>query len=198
MKIQIKILNKGFYGNINQYYDHSLFGLMNNGTPNNLPQYATAGSAAMDLVCTEDVTISPGEVKMISTGLAIWVGSGLRKTTLEQRYKLAHHGVAALIIPRSGLGTRGLVLSNTVGVIDEDYQGQLMVSTWNRNERGDPILYEYPNIGIKGDSNDIELKAGDRFAQIMFIPVMKVQWDVVEEFSENTSRGEGCLGSTDK
>lgn len=160
MKIQIKILNKEFYkveklGG--SYYD--------------TPSYQTFGSAAVDLICTEDVTIYPGETKKIHTGLAIWIGSISNALSY-----------AGLILPRSGLGSKGLVLANTIGLIDEDYQGELIVNVWNRNDSLD---------------KDIELKAGDRFAQLMFVPIIKAEWDIVEDFNLNTQRGSLGFGSTD-
>ncbi len=175
MKIELKILNKEFYRldyNIKAPYEQYL------------PSYATPGSAAIDLVCTEDVIIYPGETKLIPTGLAIWIGSG-------QHNALSPFDVwgpvAGLILPRSGLGTKGLILANTIGLIDEDYQGELMVSAWNRVDVGGG--FNYPDV--------IELKAGDRFAQLMFIPVIKAQFEVVEEFSDVTDRT-GGFGSTGK
>lgn len=130
-----------------------------------LPSYTTAGSMALDLVCPKDITILPGEVTSIHTGIAIWSGC------------LGY--VAGLILPRSGLGTAGLVLANTVGLIDEDYQGELVVQAWNRNV-----------------SNEIELKTGDRFAQLMFVPVIKAEWKEVAEFSQTTERNTNGFGST--
>lgn len=182
MKIQIKILNKEFYK------DHQL------------PAYSTAGSAAMDLVCTEEVTLYPGEVKAIRTGLAIHIGSGCSNDV----------AYAAMILPRSGLGTKGLILANTIGLIDSDYQGELIAQAWNRNETvGWEDLYlneEYSDIWVGletyrvADSKDsaLILKAGDRFAQLTFVPVAKATWEVVEEFTNNTTRGVGGFGSTGK
>jgi len=182
MKIEVKVLNKEFYIRKKlgaEYYD--------------TPDYQTAGSAAVDLVCTEDVTIMPGETKMIPTGLAIWIGSSQ-----------SSQPVAGLVLPRSGLGTKGLILANTIGLIDSDYQGELMVSAWNRNQEdrriaefinsGSPSVRRYAE-GLKDDG--ITLRAGDRFAQLMFVPVIKAQFEVVEEFSANTRRGGGGFGSTD-
>lgn len=184
MKIELKILNKEFYKkgfkstggeDLIEYHTH-------------LPSYATKGSAAIDLVCTEDLTIYPGETKMIPTGLAIWIGSN--KITCGA----IDACIAGLILPRSGLGTKGLILANTIGVIDADYQGELMVSAWNRN-----ISKIWG--GKKGVNEDtyikpLELKTGNRFAQLMFVPVVKAQWEVVAEFSNKTDRGNGGFGST--
>jgi len=202
MKIELKILNKEFY-----YQDPNCYDKNNTGCSfcemderTNLPSYATAGSAAMDLICTSDITLMPGETKMIPTGLALHINN---------------NEVGALLLPRSGLGTKGLVLGNLVGLLDSDYQGQLIVSAWNRNknerrtERENCYYCESNNTlgcvscGFKGyvqaefeEKNNIELKAGDRFAQLMFVPVIKCSWQVVEEFSNKTGRGQGGFGST--
>lgn len=169
MKIEIKILNKEFYGDEDK-----------------LPFYTTTGSAAMDLICTEDVVIFPGQVKKIPTGLAIWLGSN-------------HPYMAGVITPRSGLGTEGLVLANTIGVIDGDYQGELIVQAWNRLEPHRFIQRSGNTLGIMDNiDNIIYLESGDRFAQLMFIPIIKGEWDIVEEFSETTKRGEGGFGHTGK
>jgi len=157
MKIEIKILNKEFYHKEKLgggYYD--------------FPQYQTEGSAALDLVCTEDVTIGPNEIKTINTGIAIWIGS-------------SSADVVGLVVPRSGLGTKGLVLANTIGVIDEDYQGELKIAAYNRT-------FAFPET--------FKLKAGDRIAQLMFIPVIKAYWDVVKNFNDSTQRGSSGFGST--
>ena len=158
MKIELKVLNKMFY---EQKF---------------LPSYATSGSAGVDLVCTQDVGIGPGQVIKIPTGLAIWIGS-------NDLHRNQHVGIMGMIVPRSGLGNRGLILANTVGIIDEDYQGELIVSAWNRNNRSDI-------------SERLCLHAGERFAQLVLVPVIKAEWDVVEEFSNNTTRGAGGFGST--
>lgn len=157
MKIELKILNKEFYSS------------------DSLPKYATRGSAAVDLVSIEDIIIHPGETKAIFTGLAVWIASS-KEAYPGWQYDM---GVAGLIIPRSGLGTKGLVLANTIGVIDEDYQGEIIAQAWNRDR-----------------NNLIELRAGERIAQLMFVPVGKAEWVVVDEFSEPTERGEGGFGST--
>ncbi|WP_183378446.1 MULTISPECIES: dUTP diphosphatase [unclassified Herbaspirillum] len=132
-----------------------------------LPAYATAGSAGLDLrACLEaPLTIEPGSTHLIPTGLAI---------------HLADPGYAAVILPRSGLGHKhGIVLGNLVGLIDSDYQGQLMVSTWNR-----------------GDTAFV-LNPMERLAQLVIVPVLQVGFNVVEEFS-NSERGTGGFGSTGK
>ncbi|MGI2153826.1 dUTP diphosphatase [Shewanella oncorhynchi] len=128
-----------------------------------LPAYATAGSAGMDLRAMIDtaLTIAPGETVLIPTGIAIHV---------------ADSGLAAVILPRSGLGHKhGIVLGNLVGLIDSDYQGPLMVSCWNR-----------------GDS-PFTLEMGDRLAQLVFVPVVQAQFKLVDEF-DSSDRGEGGFG----
>lgn len=130
-----------------------------------LPQYATPGSAGLDLrACIDEaITIAPGETYLIPTGIAIHVSDP---------------GYAAMILPRSGLGHKnGIVLGNLVGLIDSDYQGQLLVSTWNRGQ------------------NTFKLEPMQRIAQLVLIPVSQVQFNVVEEFNQS-NRGEGGFGST--
>ncbi len=130
-----------------------------------LPAYATAGSAGLDLRACIDAPISlaPGNTVLIPTGIAI---------------HLADPAYAALILPRSGLGHKhGIVLGNLVGLIDSDYQGQLMVSTWNRG------------------SSEFTLQPFERLAQLVIVPVLQVGFQVVDEF-DNSSRGLGGFGST--
>ncbi len=132
-----------------------------------MPAYATPGSAGLDLrACiAEPLTIEPGTTHLIPTGLAIHI---------------ADPGYAAMILPRSGMGHKhGIVLGNLVGLIDSDYQGQLMVSTWNRGHMA------------------FVLNPMERLAQLVIVPVMQVGFDVVEEF-DSSERGEGGFGSTGK
>ena len=132
-----------------------------------LPAYATGGSAGLDLrACTEaPLTIEPGQTVLVPTGLAIHI---------------ADPGYAAMILPRSGLGHKnGIVLGNLVGLIDSDYQGQLMVSTWNRGQSA------------------FTLQPMDRLAQLVVVPVVQVGFNVVEEFA-SSDRGSGGFGSTGK
>jgi len=133
------------------------------GTEFPLPAYATEGSAGLDLrACLEaPLLLAPGRTELIPTGLAIHVDDP---------------ALAALILPRSGLGHRhGIVLGNLVGLIDSDYQGQLMVSCWNR--AGEPFT----------------VRPGERIAQLVVVPVVQVQLEVVTEFTVS-SRGAGGFG----
>lgn len=167
MRIELKIIDKDLYA------DYPL------------PNYATSGSAAIDLIWPKTTYIEPQERRKINTGIAIHIGSSVddkNKPTIKDRN---YDALAALIMPRSGLGTKGIVLANTVGVIDEDYQGELIVSVWNSLE----------NIGFD-NVNVIHLYRGERFAQLMFVPIIKPKFKVVEEFSEQTSRHIGGFGST--
>lgn len=130
-----------------------------------LPEYATPGSAGLDLrACLDEpIEIAPGTTVLVPTGLAIHI---------------ADPGYAALILPRSGLGHKhGIVLGNLVGLIDADYQGQLMVSTWNRG------------------STSFTLNPMERLAQLVVVPVQQVSFNVVEEFGAS-ERGDGGFGST--
>ena len=132
-----------------------------------LPSYATAGSAGLDLRACLDapLTIAPGTTHLIPTGLAIHV---------------ADPGYAAMILPRSGMGHKnGIVLGNLVGLIDSDYQGQLMISTWNRGHSA------------------FTLNPMERLAQLIIVPVLQVGFNVVEEF-DTSERGAGGFGSTGK
>ena len=130
-----------------------------------LPHYATTGAAGLDLrACIDSpIVLVPGETQLIPTGMAI---------------HLADPGYAALILPRSGLGHKhGIVLGNLVGLIDSDYQGQLMVSAWNRSQR------------------PFELTPMERLAQLVIVPVVQAQFHVVTDFPPS-ARGEGGYGST--
>lgn len=130
-----------------------------------LPHYATPGAAGLDLrACIDSpIVLEPGETRLIPTGLAI---------------HLADPGFAALILPRSGLGHKhGIVLGNLVGLIDSDYQGQLMVSAWNRGQQA------------------FELTPLERLAQLVIVPVMQAELNIVEDFVAS-ERGEGGFGST--
>lgn len=134
-----------------------------------LPTYQSAGAAAIDLHACVDapVDLHPGTApSLISSGIAIHIGDP---------------GLAALVLPRSGLGhRRGLVLGNLVGLIDADYTGPILVSAWNRNPGGEPIT----------------LQPGERFAQLMFVPVVRPSFQLVDAFSTESARGAGGFGST--
>ena len=130
-----------------------------------LPKPATAGSAGLDLRACLDtpLVLEPGQTHLVPTGIAI---------------HLEDPGLAAVLLPRSGLGHKhGIVLGNLVGLIDSDYQGQVMVSVWNRS------------------SHPFTIAPGDRIAQMIVVPVVQVEFDVVAEFEEST-RGAGGFGST--
>ena len=132
-----------------------------------LPNYASKGSAGIDLrACIEHIqTLNPGETFLIPTGISIYIK--------DPNY-------AAVILPRSGLGHKhGIVLGNLVGLIDSDYQGELLVSCWNRSK------------------NAFLINPLERIAQLVILPVMQAKFNKVEQFSE-TERGEGGFGSTGK
>ena len=130
-----------------------------------LPDYATTGSAGMDLRACLDETLvlQADETRLIPTGFAMHMGDS---------------GLAAVILPRSGLGHKhGIVLGNLVGLIDSDYQGQVFVSCWNRSNQ------------------TFAIEPGDRIAQLVFLPVVRAAWERVEEF-EQSHRGAGGFGHT--
>ena len=130
-----------------------------------LPAYATEGSAGLDLRACIDAPLElpPGKAELLPTGLAIWVEDP---------------SLAAVILPRSGLGHKhGIVLGNLVGLIDSDYQGQLMVSCWNRG------------------TSAYTVQPGERIAQLVLVPVVQVELEVVEDFAA-TRRGGGGFGSS--
>lgn len=132
-----------------------------------MPQYATPGSAGLDLrAClAEAVTLQPGDTHLVPSGIAI---------------NLADPGLAALVLPRSGLGHKnGIVLGNLVGLIDSDYQGQIFMSAWNRGQAA------------------FTIQPMERLAQLVIVPVVQVAFDVVDEFHAS-SRGAGGFGSTGK
>lgn len=136
-KIQLKILDKRL------------------GTEIPLPEYATDGSAGLDLrACLDNTTLlKPGETLLIPTGMAIHIGDP---------------DIAAVLLPRSGLGHKhGIVLGNLVGLIDSDYQGQVFVSCWNRGHQ------------------PFEIAVGERIAQMVFVPVLRTTFEYVEEFQES-------------
>ena len=130
-----------------------------------LPAYATAGSAGLDLRACLDapLTLEPGQTTLVPTGLAIHIGDP---------------NLAAMLLPRSGLGHKhGIVLGNLVGLIDSDYQGELMISCWNRG------------------SAPFKVEPGERIAQLVVVPVVQVEFEVVESFAAS-DRGSGGFGHT--
>ena len=133
-----------------------------------LPQYATPGSAGLDLRACLDapLTLAPNAWQLVPTGIAI---------------HLKDAGHAAMLLPRSGLGHKhGIVLGNLVGLIDSDYQGQLMVSCWNRSDVS------------------FTIEPMERIAQMVIVPVVQARFNVVEDFGDVTERGAGGYGSTGK
>lgn len=139
------------------------------GSTFEFPAYQSDHAAGLDLMAALDAPLSlwAGQTALIPTGISVFVGDP---------------GYAAMIHPRSGLGhKKGLVLGNLTGVIDADYQGPLMVSAWNRNS--DPAAV-------------VEIRPGDRIAQLVFVPIARAKFSVVEEFESMTARGEGGFGST--
>ena len=130
-----------------------------------LPSYSSAGSAGLDLrACIErELVINPGETELIPSGISIYI---------------KNPGYAALILPRSGLGHKhGIVLGNLVGLIDSDYQGELMVPAWNRS------------------NEEFEISPGDRIAQMIIVPILQANFEIVEDF-EKSSRGSKGFGSS--
>ena len=149
MKVQVKVLDKRL------------------GQEWPLPTYATTGSAGLDLrACVEEaIQVEPGQTVLVKTGMAIYIEDP---------------AFAGLILPRSGLGHKhGIVLGNLVGLIDSDYQGELMVSVWNRRQ------------------TTFTLEPGERLAQYVLVPVIQAEFDLVNEF-EATERGAGGFGHTGK
>lgn len=135
-----------------------------------LPAYQTAGAAAVDLFACLDAPLSvppQSPAVLVRSGIALSFGD---------------FGFAALVLPRSGAGhKRGLVMGNSIGLIDPDYTGEIMISVWNRNGPGtDPIVIE----------------PGERIAQMIFVPVIRPEFEVVAEFGSQTARGAGGFGST--
>jgi len=131
------------------------------GTEFPLPDYATVGSAGLDLrACVEEpLTVAPGETHLIPTGFAM---------------HMQDTGLAAVILPRSGLGHKhGIVLGNLVGLIDSDYQGQVFVSCWNRSD------------------TPFDIEPGARIAQLVFLPVVKARWERVADFETSDRAGGG-------
>ena len=141
--------------------------ILNDKLKTNMPKYATEGSAGLDLLACLDapLILAPGQVQLVKTGMAI---------------NLDNPNYAAFILPRSGLGHKnGIVLGNLVGLIDSDYQGELMVSLWNRSDKEFTV-------------NDM-----DRIAQLVIMPVVQAKLNIVSDFNQS-SRGSRGFGSTGK
>lgn len=155
MKIKVKILDKELYDSIA-----------------NPLKFTTQGSCAVDLYSAETFILRPNEYKRIKTGLSIWLGSVTKK---EKKY-------AAHIIPRSGSGSQGLVLRNQHGLIDEDYQGEIMLSMYNQASMKDKQIFK--------------IKRGDRIAQMYFSEVLAPTFQYVDDFKTTTKRGKKGFGST--
>lgn len=142
--------------------------ILNDKMRESLPQYATSGSAGLDLrACLDEaLIIKAGETHLIPTGIAIHI---------------ADNSLCGMILPRSGLGHKhGIVLGNLVGLIDSDYQGQLFISIWNRSH------------------TEFILNPMERIAQLVIVPVVQASFEVVDEFAPNSERGIGGFGSTGK
>ncbi len=141
--------------------------ILNPQASNNEPKYASTGSAGLDLrACIENpYTLNPGETFLIPTGISIYIKD---------------KGYAGIILPRSGLGHKhGIVLGNLVGLIDSDYQGELLVSCWNRSKK------------------EFLINPLERIAQLVIVPIIQAKFNLVDNFSES-ERGEGGFGSTGK
>jgi len=141
--------------------------ILNPQASNNEPKYASTGSAGLDLrACIENpYTLNPGETFLIPTGISIYIKD---------------KGYAGIILPRSGLGHKhGIVLGNLVGLIDSDYQGELLVSCWNRSKK------------------EFLINPLERIAQLVIVPINQAKFNLVDNFSES-ERGEGGFGSTGK
>lgn len=137
------------------------------GHINILPDTATPGSAGLDLrafLPGQELYLRPGDTTTVRTNIAIHI---------------ENPNYAGFILPRSGTGKKGLVLANTIGLIDSDYQGEILLNVWNRSAYDDLII-----------------KHGDRIAQLVFLPVASARWIVVDEFEESTERGTSGFGST--
>lgn len=154
LKVKTKILDQHLYTN------------------NMLPFYGSKSAAAMDLRASikEKLVLYPGETKLVGTGVAMYLDSAVEQV---------NGGLAALLLPRSGLGSRGIILGNTVGLIDSDYQGEIKAMLWNRSDEVQTI------------------EPYERMVQLMIIEVKNVELDVVKDF-EASERGEGGFGNSGK
>ena len=134
-----------------------------------LPRYQTPGAAALDLFACLDAPM-----QILPQAAAVLIGSGLALSFEEM-------SCAGLVLPRSGLGHRGLVLGNAVGLIDPDYTGEAMISVWNRN---------------RADSQPITIRPGERIAQLLFVPILRPELQIVDDIATGTERAAGGFGST--
>jgi len=135
-----------------------------------VPSYGTIGSAGLDLKAMLDA-VDSRDGKVLLPNTSHMIGTGIAVNMMDK-------GMAAVILPRSGLGSKGLILGNSVGLIDSDYQGELKICMWNRTNETKYI------------------SQGDRIAQLVFVPIIHADFKVVEEFGETTIRGTGGFGST--
>lgn len=145
----------------------------------NIPKLGTKGAAAFDLQAARIISAN-GEAKEITETIELKAGE-LIKIGTGVAVHMSRTDVAAMILPRSGRGTKGLVIGNLVGLIDSDYQGELIVCLWNRNTEGIQTIEPL-----------------ERIAQLMFVPIFQVGFTEVEEFSEESERGVGGFGSSGK
>lgn len=146
-----------------------------------IPAYATPGAAAVDLRSTDfDGIIEPGRRVLIGTGIAIHVGSAYKGMSFDKPIRDEVNHYAGLILPRSGLGSRGITIGNSPGLIDEDYTGEIKLAIWNASD------------------SPFEVNALDRLAQLVIVPILRAEYVPVTEFSEVTKRGDGGFGSTGK
>lgn len=141
------------------------------------PIYGSALSTAFDLRSMVDAQIDPGKVVAIDTGVNVWIGALISDYDGAPETEV---GFTGMVFPRSGLGSKGLVLGNLTGIIDQDYQGPMICHLWNRNP----------------DGAAFHIRRGDRIAQFAIVPILRPKFAIVEQFSDTTGRGEGGFGST--
>lgn len=171
MKCKIKVVNDEFF------------------VEHDLPNYQSSAAAGIDLVAAiaEPITIKPqDQAVLIPTGIAVQAESDAGE-------------MCGMIFPRSGLGHKqGLVLGNGTGIIDSDYQGEVFVSAWNRNASLKEAGVKNGSVLVGKNNRDIVVNPGDRIAQLVFVPVLRMEFEQVDSFEVATSRGEGGFGSTGK
>jgi len=162
-----------------KYHDPDMYDLEDT----HLPKYMSKGAAAIDLKAIDGALIPAGTSHMVHTGIHMHIGSVFGEgsdfaETAEEANELGI-GLVGLIVPRSSLGNKGLIIGNTIGVIDADYQGEIMVNLWNRNSDG-----------------SINIQPGERIAQMVFVSILRPEFRTVQEFSVISDRGEKGFGST--